>query len=66
MQHLGDWHDFNANDRRTYPKVYSPIQVQYANGRKSEGDFLKLLSHVRMLHEPAITGWRYIKEERIR
>lgn len=62
MQHLSDWHVFNVNIRETYPVVAATVQVQYANGGKSEGDFLKLLSHVRLLHEPPITGWRYIEE----
>ncbi len=61
MAYQSDWHHFNANVRETYPKIYSPIQVRYANGGEAEGDFLKLLSHVRVIHESPITGWRYIK-----
>jgi hypothetical protein len=61
MGYQSDWHHFNANLRETYPKIYSPIRVRYANGGEAEGDFLKLLSHVRVIHESPITGWRYIK-----
>jgi hypothetical protein len=65
MRNVNEWHDFNANDWSTYPKVYSPIQVQYANGRKSDGDFLKLLSRVRLVREVPIARWRYINESSI-
>jgi hypothetical protein len=60
MGRLNDWHHFNANLGETYPKTYSPVQVRYANGAEAEGYFLKLLSHVRVVHESPITAWRYL------
>ena len=66
MRHLSEWHTFNADIRETYPRITATVQVRYANGGTSEGDFLKLLSHVRVLHEPPITDWRYIKDDRIK
>lgn len=47
-----DWHTFNAGIRETYPKLAATVQVQYADGGNAEGDFLKLLSHARVRHEP--------------
>jgi hypothetical protein len=65
MGHRSDWHSFNENVPEAYPTIDSPVQVRYANGGTSEGDFRKLLSHVRILHESPITAWRYIKKEHI-
>jgi hypothetical protein len=65
MGHRSDWHSFNENVPEDYPTIDSHVQVRYANGGTSEGDFRKLLSHVRILHESPITAWRYIKNEHI-
>jgi hypothetical protein len=29
MAHLSDWHVFDPNDRKTYPKVDAPVQVRF-------------------------------------
>jgi hypothetical protein len=63
--HRSDWHSFNENVPDAYPTIDSPVQVRYANGGTCEGDFRKLLLHVRILHESPITAWRYIKKEHI-
>jgi hypothetical protein len=65
MVHIGAWHYFNPADRSTYPKVNSPIEVRDAIGARSEGDFLKLVSDVRRLLKPQITGWRYVRDKAI-
>jgi hypothetical protein len=65
MEHIGEWHHFNPADRSTYPKVNSPIKVRDANGAMAEGDFLKLVSEARQRLKPAITNWRYIRDESI-
>ena|ERR1700733_8550020 len=65
MDHIGEWHYFNPADRRTYPKVYSPIEVRHANGSTAEGDFLKLVSETRQRLTPTITNWRYVRDKGI-
>jgi hypothetical protein len=36
-EHLSDWHDFNAEDRKTYPEMNtSPVQVRFADGTTEE------------------------------
>jgi hypothetical protein len=47
MGRRSDWHSFNENVPETYPTIDSPVQVRYANGGTSEGDFRKLLLHER-------------------
>jgi hypothetical protein len=65
MKHRSDWHSFNENVPEDYPTIDSHVQVRYANGGTSEGDFRKLLLHVRILHESPVTAWRYIKKEHV-
>jgi hypothetical protein len=65
MGHRSDWHSFNETVSETYPTIDASVQVRYANGGTAEGDFRKLLLHVRILHESPITAWRYIKKEHI-
>jgi hypothetical protein len=66
MDHLSEWHDFNPADRSTYPKVTSLTQVRDASGATAEGNFLKLVSSARRGLKPMITGWRYIRDKRIK
>jgi hypothetical protein len=37
MEYLSNWHDFNAEDRSTYPKVDAAVQVRYDSGSEAEG-----------------------------
>jgi hypothetical protein len=37
MQHLSEWHIFDARDRQTCPKVNAYIQVKYGNKKVSVG-----------------------------
>ena len=62
MEHLSDWHSFDPNDRSTYPKVKSPIQVKYANDSLAQGDCRKFFPREESLTDSLIVGWRYIKE----
>ncbi len=60
MDHLSEWHSFDANDRSTYPKTVSAIQVKYADGGLASGqtfDFFPVLT----VPKSPIVGWRYIK-----
>jgi hypothetical protein len=60
MDHLSEWHRFDANDRSTYPKTSSAIQVKYADGGLGSGytfDFFPILA----VPKYPIIGWRYIK-----
>jgi hypothetical protein len=66
MNHLSEWHVFNPADRNTYPKVTYLTQVRDASGATEEGDFLKLVSLARRGLKPMITGWRYIRDKRIK
>ncbi len=66
MEHLSAWHDFSPDSRSTYPKVVSPVEVEYADERRSEGDFLKLVSDSRALHGSQVTRWRYIRHKAVR
>jgi len=54
------WFPFDVNDRRTYPQLLAPAQVLFADGQTSIGDFLRLLSRVRLQKKPPIVRWRYI------
>jgi hypothetical protein len=65
MNHIGEWHYFNPEDRSTYPKVNYPIETRDAIGAKAEGDFLKLVSETRQRLKPMITSWRYIRDKDI-
>jgi hypothetical protein len=59
MEHLSDWHSFDPNNRSTYPKVNSPIQVKYANGSPAEGacrKFFPLLQLAQRECESLIIG----------
>ena len=37
MDHLSDWHGFDARDTSTYPKVNAPVQIRYADGGLAVG-----------------------------
>jgi hypothetical protein len=56
MKHLSDWHNFDPNDRGTYPKVAAPVQVRYADGQQIEVNFFRSI----LSPHSQITGWRYI------
>jgi hypothetical protein len=62
MEHLSDWHSFDPNNRSTYPKVKSPIQVKYANGSLIQGDYRKFFPREVLLPDSMIVGWRDIKD----
>jgi hypothetical protein len=66
MNYLSEWHVFNPADRSTYPTVTYLTQVRDASGATEEGDFLKLVSLARRGLKPMITGWRYIRDNRIK
>jgi hypothetical protein len=55
------WHDFDVNDRSTYPKVMASVQVKDANGRVAEGDSRELFSRDNLVAESPVIAWRYIK-----
>ena len=61
MAHLSDWHQFNPTDRATYPKVQSPIQVMFIDGRVEDGDTRMFFPHTKLLPVSSISAWRYIK-----
>jgi hypothetical protein len=61
MTHLSDWHTFEPSDRETYPKVDSPVQVRFDDGRMEEGDCRTFFPLVKLLPCSSITAWRYIK-----
>jgi|HubBroStandDraft_4_1064222.scaffolds.fasta_scaffold1808018_1 hypothetical protein len=61
--HLSEWHTFNLRDRKTYPKVDAPIQVQYESGQVSVGFSHDFFPAWDLLPESLITCWRYIKAE---
>jgi hypothetical protein len=44
VDHLSQWHSFDANDRSTYPKTSSAIQVKYAGGLAS-GLYVRFFSN---------------------
>jgi hypothetical protein len=59
-EHLSDWHDFNAEDRKTYPEMNaSPVQVRFANGATEEATGFDMI--VRNKSRASIVAWRYIK-----
>jgi hypothetical protein len=61
MDHLSDWHRFDPANRKTYPQVPAPVQVQFDNGQMEEGDSLTFFPQTELLPSSSITGWRYIK-----
>jgi hypothetical protein len=62
MEHLSDWHDFDPENRSTYPTVNAPVQVRYEHGNMTEGKSFKSFLQPPVL---PITGWRYIKDKAI-
>jgi hypothetical protein len=61
MDHLSDWHSFDPQDRSSYPKTNSAIQVKFAGGHIAEGDALGFLPNLKTLPKCPVVGWRYIK-----
>jgi hypothetical protein len=61
MGHLSDWHVLEPNDRKTYPKVNTPVQVRFEDGRLAEGDSRMFFPQTKLLAASAINVWRYIK-----
>jgi hypothetical protein len=56
-----DWHPFNPEDRDTYPNDIFSVQVIFANGKRTNGDWLYgHFFNVSVLPEVTITRWRYI------
>jgi hypothetical protein len=59
-EHLSDWHDFNAEDRKTYPEMNtSPVQVRFADGTVEEATGFDMI--VRYKPKAFVIAWRYIK-----
>jgi hypothetical protein len=61
IKHLSTWHDFDENDKSSYPKVCARVQVKHVNGRVAEGDSFDMLARERLIAESAVIAWRYIK-----
>jgi hypothetical protein len=61
MDHLSEWHSFDAQDTSTYPKVNSPMQVKYVDGGLASGLTFPFFPILKTAHESPIIGWRYIK-----
>jgi hypothetical protein len=62
MEHLSNWHDFNPDDRSTYPKVASAVQVKFADGQRVEALSFTVFMSANPLSRSQILGWRYIKD----
>jgi hypothetical protein len=59
-EHLSDWHNFNAENLKTYPEMNSsPIQVRFANGTTEEATGFDII--VRYKPKASVIAWRYIK-----
>jgi hypothetical protein len=61
IKHLSDWHEFDPNDRKTYPKVEAPVQVRFDDGRTEEGGSQMFFPVKKLLPGSSIKAWRYIK-----
>jgi hypothetical protein len=61
MGHVSNWHDFNPEDRSTYPKVEAAVQVRYGSGSEAEGYRDDFFPHCNLLSGSTIVNWRYIK-----
>ena len=61
MVQVSHWHTFNPSDRKTYPKVESPVQVRFDDGRCEEGDSRTFFPVAMLLPCSSIHAWRYIK-----
>jgi hypothetical protein len=61
MDHLSDWHGFDAHDSSTYPKVNAPVQIKYADGGLASGHTFDFFPSLKTVFESPIIGWRYIK-----
>jgi hypothetical protein len=57
IKNLSDWHEFDPNNRKTYPKVEAPVQVRFDDGRLEEGDSRRFFP----VKKSSIEAWRYIK-----
>ena len=60
MNHLSDWHMFDAGDRKTYPKVSAPVQVGFDDCRMEEEDSRMFFPIDKLLPCSSIKAWRYI------
>jgi hypothetical protein len=59
-EHLSYWHDFNAEDRKTYPEMNtSPVQVRFADGTIEEATGFDIILNNKL--KASIVAWRYIK-----
>jgi hypothetical protein len=54
VDHLSEWHSFDALDASTYPKVNSPMQVKYADGSLASGHTFDFFPMLKTAHEPPI------------
>jgi hypothetical protein len=61
MAHLSDWHLFDPSDRKTYPKVDSPVLVRFSDGEFKEGASLMFFPQTKLLPSSSINAWRYVK-----
>jgi hypothetical protein len=62
MPHISDWHDFNAEDWATYPKVNATVQVKFDSGRLQEGETRTFFPREGNLEGSSIAAWRYIHD----
>jgi hypothetical protein len=63
-EHLSDWHDFNAEDRNTYPEMNtSPVQVRLSDGTTEEATGFDIIVQNKL--KTSVIAWRHIKSEEI-
>jgi hypothetical protein len=66
MEPPDGWYSFDVGDPGTYPQLFAPTQVLYANGQTKVGDFLRLVSRTRVEKIAPIVRWRYIGKVGVR
>jgi hypothetical protein len=60
--HLSTWHDFNAENRDTYPQVMdSPVQLRFVDGFSIDFESFRVFLQSKVFQNVPVVAWRYIK-----
>jgi hypothetical protein len=60
MKQVSDWHEFDPNNRGTYPKAAALVLVH--GGRLVEGFSCYIFTRGKTMPDLPIKSWRYIKD----
>ena len=59
---LSTWHDFDAENRDTFPQVMdSPVQLRFVNNFTVDFESFRIFLQSKAFHKVPVVAWRYIK-----